>query len=207
MEKIIKQATKYLKNGDIVSLPTETVYSLSANACDDDAIEKIYNIKGRRKDNPLALFIGNLGQARDLVYFNPYAEMLAEAFFPGPISLILKKRLGINISKFVNEGIDTLSVRMPNHRQTLDVLNYVTFPVVGTSANPSGLPPAVDAAGVRKYFPGVNVVDGGVSDIGIASTIIDLSVVMPRILRQGSVTKAQIEEKLQIKIADLGGLC
>lgn len=208
MEKIITQAAKYLQNGSVISLPTETVYSLSANALSNDAIEEIYKIKGRRKENPLALLVGNIEQARRIVEFNSYAEILAEEFFPGPLSLILKKRRNISISPFINEGLETLAVRMPSHADALAVLNAVDFPVVGTSANPSGLPPAINAQQVNDYFPNIDmVIDGGVANIGIASTIIDLSGEVPIILRQGSVTSLQIEGKLQIKIADSARLC
>lgn len=198
MEELITQAVKYLKNSGVISLPTETVYSLSANACDDKAIERIYQLKGRSKENPLALLVGSIASAMEMVEFSREAEILAEKFFPGPLSLILPKKSNIRISNIVNEGLDSLAVRMPNHKTTLEILNAVDFPVVGTSANPSGAKPATCASEVSGYFNGMLdlIVDGGNSDIGIASTIIDLTKPDYVILRQGSISEKQIRDSL-----------
>jgi L-threonylcarbamoyladenylate synthase len=204
MENLITQAAKLLKNGGVISLPTETVYSLSVKALDDAAVRSIYNLKGRPQNNPLSLFVGSVAAAREMVIFNKHAEILAEAFFPGAITLVLPLREHARLSEFINVGLKTLAVRMPQHQLTLDVLNNVDFPVVGTSANPSGMPPATSAAEVYEYFPGMvdMVLDGGSCDIGLASTIIDLSKDTPLILRQGSILVTQIEEKLGCRVAN-----
>ena len=201
MENIIKQAAKYLQEGMVISLPTETVYSLSVNACDNNAVGNLYNIKGRRKNNPLALFISNIKQAEEIVEFNKNARILAEEFLPGSLTLILPKKENKMLSPLINEGLQTIAVRMPKHNLTLDILNNVDFPVVGTSANPSGMAPATCANEVKSYFPDplAMIIDGGKSEVGIASTILDLSKNNPEILRQGSVTKQQIEQKLGIE--------
>ncbi len=202
MEDIITQAAKFLKDGGVVSLPTETVYSLSVNALDDSAVQKIYQLKGRRRDNPLALFVGNLGQAAQIVKFNKYAEILAEAFLPGPLTIILPRKQNTPIAPSVNEGLNTLAVRMPQNETTLAILNKVNIPIVGTSANPSGLQAAINAMQVKDYF--LNsldmIVDDGNAMIGVASTILDLNSDIPRILRQGSILREQLEEKLKLRI-------
>jgi len=203
MENLITQAAKSLKNGGVISLPTETVYSLSVNACDDMAVERIYKLKGRPQDNPLALLVGSVDAAQQMVIFNKNAEILAEAFFPGAITLVLPRKQNKKISKLVNVGLTTLAVRMPKHKMALDVLNNVDFPVVGTSANPSGLPAATNSDMVHEYFRDMVdiVLDGGNCDIGVASTIVDVSNDVPIILRQGSISAAQLEDKLGCKVA------
>lgn len=199
MEEIITQAVKYLKNSGVISLPTETVYSLSANACDDKAVERVYQLKGRNKENPLALLVGSIASALEMVEFSPEAKILAEKFFPGPLTLVLPKKNNIRLSHIVNEGMESLAVRMPNHKTTLEILNALDFPVVGTSANPSGLPPAACAHEVAGYFNGKLdlIVDGGNCDIGIASTILDLTKPGYLILRQGSISEKQIRDVLK----------
>lgn len=201
MEELITQAAKCLKRGGVVSLPTETVYSLSANAQDGAAVERIYQLKGRRKENPLALLVGSVAMAMKMVEFNNYAEKLAQEFFPGPLTLVLPKKNNIAISSVVNEGLSSLAVRMPLHKTTLEILNSVDFPVVGTSANPSGEPPATNQLQVRGYFGNKVdlIIDGGQAALGIASTIINLTGEVPSILREGSITKKQVEEVLGLK--------
>lgn len=203
MEKLITQAARLLESGGIISLPTETVYSLSVNACNDSAVERIYKLKGRRQDNPLSLLVGNIQNACEMVNINKHAEILMEAFFPGSLTLVLPRRKNTKISKLFNEGFETLAIRMPRHVAALEVLNAVNFPVVGTSANPSGLLPATNAETVVKYFSHKVdlIIDGGVCDIGVASTILDLSGDSPMILRQGSITAIQIEEKIGCRVA------
>ena len=199
MDELITQATNSLKSGEVVSLPTETVYSLSVNASDELAVEKIYLLKGRKKDNPLALLVGSVEQAKNIVQFNENAEKLAEEFFPGPLTIILQKKNNSGISDVVNDGLSTLAVRMPKNDITLNILNSVKFPIVGTSANPSGMPPAASADEVKGYFEdkvGL-IIDDGISDIGVASTIVDLSGGQPELLRQGFVSQAQIEDVLE----------
>ncbi len=140
MQVLITQAVKLLANSGVVSLPTETVYSLSADARNDAAVQKIYQLKGRRQDNPLALLIGSVDMAEKMVNFNEFAKILITQFCPGALTLVLQKKSNTGISKFVNEDLTTLAVRMPAHAITLAILNACNFPVIGTSANPSGLP-------------------------------------------------------------------
>lgn len=205
MEDLITQAANYLKTGSVVSLPTETVYSLSANATNSSAIERVYQLKGRKQDNPLALLVGSMERARKIVQFNQHAEILAETFFPGALTLILQKQPKSGISAVVNDGLETLAVRMPKHNTTLAILNAVDFPVVGTSANPSGHAPATTASEVIEYFGDKvdMVIDGGKSDIGTASTIIDLSSTNPVILRQGFISAAQIGKLLGVRVRNV----
>jgi L-threonylcarbamoyladenylate synthase len=202
MNNLITQAATSLAQGGLISLPTETVYSLSVNAYSDNAVKNIYKLKGRKQDNPLALLVGNIETAREMVVFNKYSEMLADAFFPGSLTLILPKQKNTKISKFVNEGLNTLAVRMPANKTTLAILNMVDFPVIGTSANPSGLPPATNAQMVNKYFPEMLdlIIDEGNCEVGVASTILDLCGDIPTIIRHGYITIAQIEEQLGCKV-------
>lgn len=202
MEEQVTQAANFLKNGDVVSLPTETVYSLSANAADSAAVDKIYKLKGRKQENPLALLVSSAEQAKEYVQFNEHAEKLAEAFFPGPLTLVLNKREASVISSNVNEGLETLAVRMPNNNEAIVTLALCNFPVVGTSANPSGMRPAASKEEVQEYF-GDRVdfiLDSHEPCAGIASTVLDISTPHPVILREGAITKEHIEAIIKVHV-------
>jgi L-threonylcarbamoyladenylate synthase len=200
MEFKTKQASKLLEQGKLVSFPTETVYALAANATDKNALEGIFRVKGRDFKKPLALLVENIEQAKKYVNFNNNALMIAQKFCPGPISLVLPKSNSCDLPDIINGGLNTLSVRIPDHPIALDILKNTSCPIVATSSNTSGNPDALNANQVREYF-GENidlVIEGGGCS-GKASTVIDLCNEKPVILREGEIKLDEILKTIDKK--------
>ncbi len=169
----IGQAAAWLRQGDIVAIPTETVYGLAANALDPDAVLKIFQAKERPAFDPLIVHIGRKEAARTIVReLPPGAEALMDAFWPGPLTLVLPKRPAI--PDIVTSGLDTVGVRMPDHALTLQLLRGLDFPLAAPSANPFGyVSPTTaqhvaDQLGERIPY----ILDGGPCTVGVESTII-----------------------------------
>ena len=189
-------AAKALQQGEIVSFPTETVYGLGAIATSQEAVLKVFEAKGRPSDNPLIVHISDIQQMTSTVEEVPeIALTLAKAFWPGPLTMILKAKPGI-YAPALSAGITTVSFRMPNHPLTLELISKVGIPLVGPSANLSTKPSPTK---VEHVFEDMNgrirgIVDGGSSTVGVESTVIDLTNDEgPVILRPGVITKEQIE--------------
>lgn len=194
-ENFIKEAEKILKDGGLVAFPTETVYGLGADATNEEACKKIYMAKGRPSDNPLIVHIGRKEDIENLVEdVNDDAKKLTEEFWPGPLTLILKKRP--IIPDRVSGGLDTVGVRMPNNEVALKLLRETGIPIAAPSANISGKPSPTNAQHVLQDLTGKidMVIDGGKVNIGIESTIVDLTEDIPKILRPGHITKEMIEK-------------
>lgn len=198
MDDLIIQASAMLQRGKLVCFPTETVYALAADSSNTEALERIYDLKGRDPNNPLAVLVRNVEMAHNLVEFNEKAEKIAAAFCPGPITLVLPKLPASTLARNVNPKLQTLAIRIPDHTIALQILQQINRPVAATSTNPSGMPPAMDAAQVEAYFGDkVDLIlptEGKTT--GTASTIVDLCTETPKILRQGGITLRQIEEIL-----------
>jgi L-threonylcarbamoyladenylate synthase len=191
----MEEAASLLKRGEIVAFPTETVYGLGADATSDRAVDKIFAAKGRPSDNPLIIHIGNKQQVYDIASDIPFsAEVLIERFWPGPLTLVLKKKPGI--SEKVTAGLETVAVRMPSHPVALDLLERVGLPIAAPSANLSGKPSPTLAKHVLADLNGriSGIVDGGLAGVGVESTVLDCTEAVPVILRPGGVTQDQIEE-------------
>ena len=189
-------ASQALKQGEIVSFPTETVYGLGAIATSQEAVLKVFEAKGRPSDNPLIVHISDIQQMTSTVEEVPeIALTLAKAFWPGPLTMILKAKPGI-YAPALSAGLTTVSFRMPNHPLTLELISKVGIPLVGPSANLSTKPSPTK---VEHVFEDMNgrirgIVDGGSSTVGVESTVIDLTNDEgPVILRPGVITKEQIE--------------
>lgn len=188
-----------IKSGEIVAFPTETVYGLGADAWNPSAIQKVFEVKGRPSDNPLIVHISSIEQVE---YFGTEipetAKKLMNAFWPGPLSLILKKKP--EVLDAVTAGLDTVAIRMPNHSMALEFISR-TGPLVAPSANKSGRPSPTNAVHVREDF-GIDfpVIDGDSTKIGLESTVVDLSGTEVTILRPGSISKKQLEEVLEMEI-------
>ena len=189
-------AAKALQQGEIVSFPTETVYGLGAIATSQEAVLKVFEAKGRPSDNPLIVHISDIQQMTSTVEEVPeIALTLAKAFWPGPLTMILKAKPGI-YAPALSAGLTTVSFRMPNHPVTLELISKVGIPLVGPSANLSTKPSPTK---VEHVFEDMNgrirgIVDGGSSTVGVESTVIDLTNDEgPVILRPGVITKEQIE--------------
>lgn len=195
-EKSYAQAVELLNNGEIVAFPTETVYGLGAVATNDVAVKKIFEAKGRPSDNPLIVHIGTKEEVSDYIEDIPEnALKLMDAFWPGPITLVMKAKKGI-LSSSVTAGLTTVGMRMPNHKVALELLRKLKKPVAAPSANQSGKPSPTKATHVEEDLQGriPLILDGGPTGIGIESTVLDVTVNPPVILRPGGVTKEMLEE-------------
>lgn len=196
-KQAVQTAAKLLRSGEVVAVPTETVYGLAANAFDETAVLKIFEAKGRPQDNPLIVHIAYVQELFDLVKHVPTAALrLAERFWPGPLTIILPKK--DCISSAVSGGLDTVAVRMPSHKSANAVIRAAGVPLAAPSANISGFPSPTDVRHVADDMTGriAAVCDGGICDFGVESTVLTLATDIPCILRPGSVTKEQLEEVL-----------
>jgi L-threonylcarbamoyladenylate synthase len=184
----VKRAAKLLRAGEIVALPTETVYGLAANAFDEKAVAKIFQIKGRPANNPIIVHVASLEMAGRCVKDWPNnADQLARAFWPGPLTLVLPRAK--EIPDNVTAGGATVGVRWPSHPLIQAVIRRCDFPLAAPSANLSGRISPTSAEHVRKQLGGkiLLIVDGGPSQVGIESTVLDLTVSPPQVLRPGMI--------------------
>ena len=191
----IKEAAQLLIENEVVAFPTETVYGLGANARSEEAVHKIFAAKGRPSDNPLIIHIADQKQLYDLVEeIPPVAEQLMNAFWPGPLTLVFRKKGGL--SKGATAGLSTVAVRMPNHPIALALIEAADLPIAAPSANTSGKPSPTTAQHVVKDLTGKisGIVDGGETGVGVESTVVDVTEGIPVILRPGGVTKEDIVE-------------
>ncbi|WP_153730358.1 L-threonylcarbamoyladenylate synthase [Sporosarcina obsidiansis] len=194
-EKTYKQAVDILREGGLVAFPTETVYGLGAIATDERAVQRIFEAKGRPADNPLIVHIGKKSDVKDYVEKIPeVAEQLIEAFWPGPLTLVMEKKPGI-IADTVTAGMDTVAIRMPDHPVALQLLKKLELPLAAPSANRSGKPSPTEAEHVYHDLFGriPLILDGGATGIGVESTVLDVTVTPPVILRPGGIVKEQLE--------------
>ncbi|HIX98334.1 MULTISPECIES: L-threonylcarbamoyladenylate synthase [Clostridia] len=192
---IIDAAGQILRQGGLVAFPTETVYGLGANALDEEAARKTYAAKGRPSDNPLIVHIADLKDLYPITKGVPEkAVALAEKFWPGPLTMIFEK--SEIVPHGTTGGLDTVAVRMPDDTVTLALIKAAGGYVSGPSANTSGRPSPTTAQHVLDDLDGkINMIlDGGPVHIGVESTIVDMTVEPPMILRPGAVTKEMLEE-------------
>ena len=192
-QNAIRRAAELLRHGEVVALPTETVYGLAANALDAAAVEKIFRIKGRPAHNPIIVHVASLEMAkRCAADFPPHAEGLAKAFWPGPLTLVLP-RAGA-IPEIVTAGGHTVGVRWPSHPLIQAVIRECNFPIAAPSANLSNQVSPTNAAHVRKQLDGkiAAIVDGGQASVGIESSVLDLTVSPPQILRPGMIHRESL---------------
>ncbi|HII15137.1 MAG TPA: threonylcarbamoyl-AMP synthase [Nanoarchaeota archaeon] len=195
---LIKQAALIIKEGGLVAFPTETVYGLGADALNAKAVEKIFAAKGRPADNPLIVHIADRKDVYKFVKEVPKeAELLMKKFWPGPLTMVLKKK--DIIPDIVTCGLGTVAVRMPSHRVALALIKEAGTPIAAPSANLSGRPSPTDASHVIEDLLGrVDVIiDSGKAYIGVESTVIDLTVEPPLILRPGGLPLEEIEKFLK----------
>lgn len=195
-EKSYAQAVDLLNKGEVVAFPTETVYGLGAVATNDQAVKKIFEAKGRPSDNPLIVHIGTTEEVPYYIEETPEnAKKCMEAFWPGPLTIIMKAKEGI-LAPSVTAGLSTVGIRMPNHEVALKLLRALKQPVAAPSANRSGKPSPTKAIHVEEDLKGriPMILDGGTTGIGLESTVLDVTVNPPVILRPGGVTKEMLEE-------------
>ena len=196
-EDIIKRAGSYIKSGDLVAFPTETVYGLGANGLDGEACNKIFKAKGRPSDNPLILHISNTKMLYNLVADVCFeTKKLMDVCWPGPLTIIFKK--SDIIPKEVSAGLDTVAIRFPKNKIAQRLIEESNTPIAAPSANISGRPSPTNANDVLFDMSGKIplILDGGSSNIGIESTVIDMSNDIPVILRPGYFTLEDIKKIL-----------
>lgn len=194
-DEAIAEAAQLLQKNEVVAFPTETVYGLGGNALSGEAIEKIFAAKGRPADNPLIIHIFSETQLEGIVANVPkVAKKLMEAFWPGPLTIILPKRKGV--SEKATAGLDTVAVRMPNHPVALALIEKANLPIAAPSANRSGKPSPTLAGHVLADLEHkiAGVVNGGKTGVGVESTVVECVDERIVILRPGGITRAQLEE-------------
>ena len=208
----VKKAAELLKKGEVVAIPTETVYGLAANAFDEKAVEKIFIAKGRPSDNPLIVHISELSQWAELVESIPEnALALARAFWPGPLTIILKKSSLIPLR--TSGGLDTVGVRMPLHPTARAIISAAGVPLAAPSANNSGKPSTTTAEHCLHDLDGKIplIIDSGECSVGVESTVVTLVPKVPRVLRPGGISlemladvlgKVEVDDAVLSKLAD-----
>lgn len=196
-EKDIKKAGEILAKGGLVGIPTETVYGLAADALNSKAVSKIFKAKGRPMDNPLIVHIQDIDDIEKFSLANKFsdkARALANAFWPGPLTIIVPK--GDTIPDEVSAGLDTVAIRLPQHPVARKIIKSANTPLAAPSANISGSPSPTTAQHVLNDMNGKidAIVDGGNCNVGIESTVITVATPVPRLLRPGGVTAEEIEK-------------
>ena len=202
----IKAAGQMLVDGEVVAFPTETVYGLGANAFDDEAVDKIFKAKGRPSDNPLIVHIADLSMLHDIVTdVSAEAYKLMEVFWPGALTIVMQKKEESRLARAVTANLDTVGVRVPCHTVARSLIRSAGVPLAAPSSNISGRPSPTTAKHVLEDLDGhiAGVVDGGTTNVGLESTVIDCSVRPPVVLRQGGVTIEQLQACIgEVVVAD-----
>ena len=197
----VDQAGELLRQGEVVAIPTETVYGLAASSLNGEAVKKIFSAKGRPQDNPLISHIADLSMLEMVVRDVPQAAYrLAEAFWPGPLTMILPR--SEQVADEVCAGLETASVRMPSHPVAQAVIRAAGVPLAAPSANLSGSPSPTTAQDVFADMNGKVplILDGGACEVGVESTVVSLAGPKPVLLRPGYITKEQLEQVLECEV-------
>jgi L-threonylcarbamoyladenylate synthase len=196
-EAAVAAAARSLREGGLVAFPTETVYGLGADATNPEAIARLYQAKGRPAFNPLIAHVGDLEAAQRIARFDAQAIALAQAFWPGPLTLVLSKTEGCDVADLATAGLDTIAIRIPAHPVARDILRAFGGPVVAPSANLSGHVSPTTAAHVQSDLSGRIdlIVDGGAVAVGVESTIVGCFEA-PMLLRPGGLPRQAIERVL-----------
>lgn len=202
-KQAINEAAALLAKGEIVAIPTETVYGLGANARDEAAVDKIFKAKGRPNDNPLIVHVASKEQLFSLVRsFPTYVTKLIDSFSPGPITYVLES--SGKVASNVTAGLSTVGLRIPNNEIALMLLEQTNLPIAAPSANISGKPSPTTAQHVLEDLDGkiAAVLDGGPANVGVESTVVDCTEETPVILRLGKVTANDIKQVVgKVKLA------
>jgi len=191
----ISEAAKLIREGRLVAFPTETVYGLGADATNGRAVAAIFAVKKRPRINPLIVHVKDIAQATQYVVFSGLARELAEAFWPGPLTLVVPRKADRALSLLVSAGLDTVAVRAPSHPVAMELIAQAGVPLAAPSANPSGSVSPTRARHVADGFgSGIDMIlDGGHTPIGIESTVIGFDEDGPLMLRPGGVPRETIE--------------
>lgn len=203
----LDEAARILREGGLVAFPTETVYGLGANALDGRAVAGIFAAKNRPAINPVIVHVAKREDAARFVEVDERARGLMQAFWPGPLTMILRKKKDGGVSDLVSAGLNTIAVRMPNHPVALALIEKAGVPVAAPSANASGEPSATTPRHVQESLGGrvPMIIAGGACAVGLESTVLDLSGAEPVIVRPGAVTAEDLEPYLGPVVTDPGG--
>jgi L-threonylcarbamoyladenylate synthase len=198
-EKIVV-AANIIRKGGLVAFPTETVYGLGANGLDGEAVRKIFVAKKRPMDNPLILHVSGVDMIEEIAEVNETARKLINEFFPGPLTLVMRKK--DVVPPEVTAGLDTVAVRMPSHPVAIKLIEMSELPIAAPSANLAGKPSPTKAEHViEDLYERVDVIiDGGATDIGVESTVVDTTVYPVEVLRPGGLEVERIQEVVDIRI-------
>ncbi|HEU4388721.1 MAG TPA: L-threonylcarbamoyladenylate synthase [Blastocatellia bacterium] len=191
----IEQAADVIRSGGLVAFPTETVYGLGANAMDQSAIQRLFEVKGRPHDNPLIVHIANLDMLAPIARgLDARVQALTARFWPGPLTLVLERNTAV--PSIVSAGLSTIAVRMPNHQVALALISAAETPVAAPSANRSGRPSPTTSQHVESDLGDQVdlILDSGPTRIGIESTVLDMTSARPAILRPGWITRDAVAE-------------
>lgn len=198
MQREIAIAVKVLSEGGVAAIPTDTLYGLAANAFDESAVQKVYELKGRPDGMALPLLLSDAADAsRCADHLSDSALALAERFWPGALTLVVRK--SADVPRIVTAGMDTVALRVPDHPVPRAIAKSLGSPITGTSANMSGMPGLTNAPSVRAEFGDTLdfVLDGGDAIGGVASTVLDVTGSKPRVLREGAVSWVDIKAALK----------
>lgn len=202
-KKLIQEAANIIKNGGLVAFPTETVYGLGANGLDENAVRKIFKAKGRPQDNPLILHIHSMEQIKELVREIPDLSIkVMGEFWPGPLTILFKR--SSKVPDIITAGLDTVALRMPKNDIALGIIKASNCPIAAPSANTSGRPSPTSSDHVIQDLMGKAdmIIDGGITGIGLESTVLDLSGDIPMILRPGGVTLEDLRRVIPDVVED-----
>ncbi|WP_341747521.1 L-threonylcarbamoyladenylate synthase [Candidatus Tisiphia endosymbiont of Dascillus cervinus] len=207
MSDTLRQAAKFIKSGNVVAFPTETVYGLGADASNEQACQKIFKIKKRPSINPLIVHVATMSQAKTIGEFNADATKLSEVFWPGPLSIVVPLKSGANIAESVLSGMTTVALRIPSHNIALELIRKSATPIAAPSANPSGYISSTTLQHVQEHFANdqdIFILEDNLNDCkcqyGIESTIVDSTTNNLTILRDGFITLEALEKVIGKKL-------
>jgi L-threonylcarbamoyladenylate synthase len=196
--EILSKIANSINNGNVVIFPTETVYGIGANGFDEDAIRKLYEIKERPYNKPISLLVNSFSMIEEVAEdLSDTERAIIDKFFPGPLTLVVKKNK--NIPDILTSGTDYVGVRMPKNKTALRIINAAKVPMATTSTNISGMEADIDFEKAYKDFNDKvdYIIDGGVAQIGVASTVIQVVDDEIKVLREGIISKEEIEEAIR----------
>jgi len=197
-EEVLSKIADSINNGNVVIFPTETVYGIGANGFDEDAIRKLYEIKERPYNKPISLLVNSFSMIEEVAEdLSDTERAIIDKFFPGPLTLVVKKNK--NIPDILTSGTDYVGVRMPKNKTALRIINAAKVPMATTSTNISGMEADIDFEKAYKDFNDKvdYIIDGGVAQIGVASTVIQVVDDKIKVLREGIISKEEIEEAIR----------
>ncbi|MDH5722252.1 MAG: L-threonylcarbamoyladenylate synthase [Alphaproteobacteria bacterium] len=203
----IEEAARILRDGGLVAIPTETVYGLAADARNGTAVAKVFKVKGRPSFNPLIVHVNSVQEASRIAGLSDKERIIAQNFWPGPLTMILKRRSDSGLSDLVTAGLDTVAVRVPTHKTARDLIKACGFPIAAPSANISGsLSPTTPAHVAKSLGDKIDLIlADGACKVGLESTVLDCSGEHPLILRPGGISAEEIARILGEEVSyDLG---